>query len=156
MINNRHGLIIFFLLWSLVSDRGFAETRIQVLGLFKNQAIILYQGERLRLIVNGPAKQGIKLVSADSDQAVLNIDGRSRAFKLGSASGFKLAKPVVATVKIAADSMGMYAIKGRINGHFIEFLTKRLVGADTAGDDQFLVIDLDRQDIDRGVGPIHR
>jgi len=105
-----------------VGSSGFADMRIQVLGLFKNQAIILYNGERLRLMVNGPAKQGIKLLSADSDQAVLDIDGTRRAFKLGSAASFKLAKPVVATVKIVADRMGMYGIKGSINGHLVEFL----------------------------------
>jgi len=122
MINNKNSWAILFVLWSLVSSSSFADGRIQVLGLFKNQAIILYHGERLRLMVNGPAKQGIKLVSADSDQAVLDIDGTTRAFKLGSASSFKLAKPVAATVKIAADRMGMYGIKGSINGHFVEFL----------------------------------
>ncbi len=105
-----------------MGSSSFADTRIQVLGLFKNQAIILYHGERLRLKVDGLAKQGIKLVSADSDQAVLDINGTTRAFKLGSASSFKLAQPVVATVKILADRMGMYGIKGRINGHWVEFL----------------------------------
>jgi len=122
MIKNKHSWVILFLLWSLVGSSGFADMRIQVLGLFKNQAIILYNGERLRLMVNGPAKQGIKLLSADSDQAVLDIDGTRRAFKLGSAASFKLAKPVVATVKIVADRMGMYGIKGSINGHLVEFL----------------------------------
>jgi len=105
-----------------MGSSSLADTRIQVLGLFKNQAIILYNGERLRLQVNGLAKQGIKLVSADSDQAVLDINGTTRAFKLGSASSFKFAQPVVATVKILADRMGMYGIKGRINGHWVEFL----------------------------------
>ena len=49
---------------------------ILVLGLFKDMAILRVDGKQYKLRTGEASPEGIKLIAADSEQAVLEIDGR--------------------------------------------------------------------------------
>lgn len=96
---------------------------ILVLGLFKNMAIVRIDDNQHKLRIGQVSPEGVKLISADSEQAVLEIDGVQQTFTLGShqsSQHFEQTK-TVSEAKIWADR-GMYQTAGSINGHPVSFL----------------------------------
>ncbi len=66
----------------IFSGASFAATSVQVLGLFKNAALLKI-GDRQQLLRAGQTSvEGVKLVSADARKAVLRVDGREQSLAL--------------------------------------------------------------------------
>ena len=65
--------------------------------------------------------EGVILVSADSDTAILEIDGKQKEFKLGRHIGTNFKQKKQAEAKIMSVN-GMYSITGFINGQSVKFL----------------------------------
>ena len=109
-----------FLLLCFVSINSYA-TDIMVLGLFKNKAMVKIDGKQRILKVGKKSPEGVTLISADSDIAILNVDGKDQEFKLGShvSSKFKQKKQAEATIM---PINGMYSTAGSINGQPVNFL----------------------------------
>ncbi|MCU0936858.1 MAG: hypothetical protein MUF66_12545, partial [Gammaproteobacteria bacterium] len=71
---------------SLVLAAGADATvdSVQVLGLFKDRAVVVV-GERQRVLRTGETSpEGVKLLSANAREAVLEVDGRRGTYPLGS------------------------------------------------------------------------
>lgn len=68
----------------LVSTVCFAEQDIQAVGLFQDKALITIDGNLQKLVV-GKTVDGITLVSSNSKQAVIKINGKTQVLKLGAA-----------------------------------------------------------------------
>lgn len=104
-----------------------AAPEILVLGLFPDKALVRIDGERYVLGV-GEGPPGIKLISADSEKAVLEVGGEQKTFTMGSdvGSGFESSGSGDAedgdVVSIYPDDQGMYRTPGEINGKAVEFL----------------------------------
>ena len=118
-------LIMRNLLFALILTGSFpvvAVEQIQVLGLFTGKASLMVDGQRYTLNVGDSTPEGVKLVSANSDKALLEIDGERRELALGSqiSSHYPEAKKKV--VNVYPDSGGMYRVNGTINGKQINFL----------------------------------
>jgi aspartyl protease family protein len=110
------------LLATLVGARALAA-EITVLGLFKDKAILQVDGKQRVLAKGEQSPEGIKLVSADSEQAVLEIDGEQKSYKLGTHIGTTYAKPAAGpAVQVWPDAGGMYSVVGSINGYPVNFL----------------------------------
>ena len=109
-------IIPFFFFLDAVHARD-----ILVLGLFKNKAIVNIDGTRRTLKINKPSPEGVILISADSDVAVLSVDGKQSEFKLGRhvSTAFKNKQMKEAMIMPVN---GMYSIQGFINGHPVNFL----------------------------------
>jgi aspartyl protease family protein len=112
-------LLLLFLLTPLCVA---AVERVQVLGLFTGKAVLLVDGQRHILAVGESSPEGVKLLAADSDKALIEIDGERRELALGSqiSSHYPEAKKKV--VDIYPDSLGMYRVRGSIDGHSVNFL----------------------------------
>ena len=97
---------------------------IQVLALFKGKAVIKVDGERYTLSTGDTSPEGVKLVTADSEKAVLEVNGRKKFYLLGSSMsiGTKFRVPEEKMIQAYADSRGMYHIQGSINGYTMRFL----------------------------------
>jgi len=119
--------LIFILLLPLLSATSVAapdedEQTILVLGLFKDKAIIRI-GEKQRMLrVGETTPEGVKLIEADSEKAVLEIEGKKETFYLGQhvSSHFKKAE-----IKGEANIWpvnGMYMVGGTINGQPVKFM----------------------------------
>ena len=114
-------ILILSFLFYLVSTQFVYAADIIVLGLFKNKAIVEIDGKRRTLKKGKTSPEGVTLISADSDIAVLEIAGEQTEFKLGLHIGANFKKKKQAEAKIMPVN-GMYETAGFINGRPVNFL----------------------------------
>jgi clan AA aspartic protease, TIGR02281 family len=108
---------IFLVLLFLMPAYSHAVENITISGLFKDKAIVSIDGRQRVLVVGKPSPEGVLLISANSKEAVLEIDGIRQTYGLGSHISSSYTGPAPGeTVTIAPDSGGMYLVNGSING----------------------------------------
>lgn len=112
MINIKCALLILLLFFV---NTVFA-TQVSVVGLFKDKVIIIIDGERHLLTVGEPPIRGVALLSSDSQQAVLLINGEKFKHTLGHASSYSNELRTEGLVTLAPDNQGMYRSDISING----------------------------------------
>lgn len=101
----------------------FATDKIVVSGLFKDKAIITINGKQRVLSVGVPSTDGITLISANSEEAVIEVDKQKKTYTLGGHIGSVFTEPLGGnTVSIVPDRMGMYHVNGSINKFHAKFL----------------------------------
>jgi len=111
------------LLLLILSMNVFAVDKITINGLFTNKAIVTIDGKQRILNVGKPSPEGVLLISANSREAVIEIDGEQNTYTLGTHIGSSFKKPVAGkTVTIAPDRSGMYEVNGSINDFQVNFL----------------------------------
>jgi len=106
----------------LGSPAAFA-TDVNVIGLFSGKAVVVInRGAPRTLRAGDTTAEGVKLISADSKGAVLEIDGKRQTLEMGqhfeTASGGEGRN----TVTLAPDSRGQYVTDGQVNGGHVRFL----------------------------------
>ena len=101
-----------------------ASTKVEVQGLFSSKAVVSVNGKRHILAVGETSPEGVKLISADSHSAILEVDGQQKQYSLSSISSisatFKKRKKL--QKKIYVNPAGMYMTTGRINSRSVKFL----------------------------------
>jgi aspartyl protease family protein len=107
------------LLW--ISTASAVE-QIEVEALFAGQAMVRIDGKRRLLKLNKPSPEGVVLISANSREAVIEVDGERRSYPLGSRVSTQYNKPKKATAKIWRDKHGGFTTVGSINGRTVNFL----------------------------------
>lgn len=94
---------------------------VGVVGLFKGKAMVSIDGSPPKLISTGQTIQGVKLLSANSDAATFEVDGKQRT--LGMGQSFAAAgNGGKASVKLSADPGGHFISMGSVNGYSVRFL----------------------------------
>jgi aspartyl protease family protein len=106
----------------LLSGHALAVDSITVMALFDNAAMIRVDGQQRLLRGGETSPEGVTLISADSTEAVLEINGQRDTYALNRAISNIPGKSSSASLKIAADSSGMYLTTGMINGYSIKFI----------------------------------
>ncbi len=113
-------LIVFFLLHF---ESVFAIEKLNILGLFKGKAIVQIDGKQRLLTVGEKSPEGVILISANSREAILEIEGERNTYTIGAHISGKFNKPKSGTIStIAPDSNGMYWANGSINGFQVSFV----------------------------------
>ena len=113
---------LFALLLSMLAATAAAVTKVTVVGLFKDTAIVVIDGTRQLLRSGDTSPEGVTLVSADSKEAVLEIDGEQKRYGLGGQIGGTYKKPDQVSVRIWPTPNRMYAVLGSINGYPVDFI----------------------------------
>lgn len=106
----------------LTGSLVFAVERVTVVGLFKDMAIVTIDGQQYTLRAGDTSPEGVTLISADSNEAVLEIHGQQQSFGLGMHSGVFSEPEGGNIVRILPDPGGMYRINGSINGFTMNFV----------------------------------
>lgn len=88
---------------------------IDVIALFKNRAVLEINGEQVLLSEGETTPHGIRLVSADSREAVIRLGDEEFRLDLSSKIGTRYADPSNATVTIQLNDIGQYRTAGSIN-----------------------------------------
>ncbi len=112
--------IIPFILPAVVMAE--AALSIQVSGLFRDQAVININDTQRILKVGQTSPEGIKLIAANSDQAILEFDGKQQTFPLGSQIGGVFSPPSPQPMVSLWPTDGMYLTNGSINDYGVDFL----------------------------------
>jgi aspartyl protease family protein len=103
--------------------QAYGADKVEVLGLFKDKAVIAVDGRRHVLNAGQTSPEGVRLISATSEGAVLEIDGKVGTYALGSHIGNVYKPPAEGpTVVIAPDEQGMYYVNGSINNFQVTFV----------------------------------
>jgi aspartyl protease family protein len=98
------------------------ELRVVVVGLFSGQAVIEINNTQRLLKAGKTSPEGVTLISANSQSAVLEIDGVQKTYLLGSHIGTNFGPaPEQVTVSLWPTN-GMYLTPGTVNGYSVDFL----------------------------------
>ena len=93
-----------------------AAPDMRVVGLFKNRAVVIIEGKQRVLRVGQTSPEGLKLVAADSESALLEYQGEEFKGMLDGRVSTRSKPPATEEVQIWRNSQGMYATTGSING----------------------------------------
>ncbi|HSX69588.1 MAG TPA: TIGR02281 family clan AA aspartic protease, partial [Pseudomonas sp.] len=100
-----------------------AETQVQVVGLFPGAAVLLVDGQRKLVRTGQTGPGGVRVISADSKGAVLEVDGVQRSYGMtreynqAGSSG-----PQKTQLSISRGVGNHYWVAGSIEGHPVQFL----------------------------------
>ena len=99
-------------------------TQVELVGLFKEKAVLVVDGQRHIVAVGDESPEGVKVVSVAPDHAVLVVDGKRAPYRLGQSGSFSTTYDDSGgtEVGISPDEFGMYHTHGHINGTSIKFL----------------------------------
>jgi aspartyl protease family protein len=115
-------LLLFLLLLVTASHPVRAVERIVVEALFPDMAMVSVDGVRRLLKPSKPSPEGVLLISANSKEAVIEVDGKRETYFLGGHITTKFTKPERLTAKVWRDEAGAYTTVGTINGLTVNFL----------------------------------
>lgn len=118
----RNGRYLMLLLISLISSQVFAVDQIVVEALFTDKAMVSVDGVRRLLKLNQPSPEGLRLISATSKEAVIELNGERQTYPLGGHITTRFSKPEQLTAKVWRDQAGAYTTVGTINGLTVNFL----------------------------------
>lgn len=93
-------------------------TEVNVVGLFNGKAMVSINGGKHRVMAAGETSpEGVKLISADSATAVLDIDGKRQNLGMGKSASIPPANGSGnQSALLAADLRGHFVTTGSING----------------------------------------
>ena len=101
----------------------YAIDEVNIVGLFRDRAVVELDGVRRVLVPGKPSPEGAVLISANSREAVIRINGIQKTYTLGNHISSNYKGPTgQKTVTIAPDTSGMYMVNGSINDFQVEFI----------------------------------
>lgn len=119
---DRHLPSLALIALTLCASGALAIDNIQVVGLFRDKAVVLIDGNRRILSIGEQSTEGVRLIEADSRQAILEIEGERKAYTLGSRVSTRFATRENRQVTIYRSAKGMFTTVGSINGLPVDFL----------------------------------
>lgn len=131
----------------LVSASVYAETQVNVVGLFSSMAVVMINGGKPKTLSVGQSSDGVKLLAADSQSATLEIEGKTKRLGMGQAAS--VGGSTVSSnpsVTLYANAQGHFLSECKINGAPLKFLldTGATTVALNSGDAKFAKIDYKR------------
>jgi len=106
----------------LFMTEALAVEKLEVQGLFSNKAVLMIDGKRHILAVGETSPEGVKVISANSRGAVLEVDGQQKQYNLGNTVSTTFTKRKSQKETIYVNSGGMFMTFGNINGRSVRFL----------------------------------
>jgi aspartyl protease family protein len=100
-------------------------TDVNVVGLFPGKALVEIDRGMPRMMTEGQKIDDVRLVSADSNGAVIEIAGKRHNIPLGQSASNGNTKPVsggAGSIVLTADTRGHYYTAGSINGASTRFV----------------------------------
>ena len=128
--------------------QALAETRVNVVGLFSNKAIVTINGGAPHSLSAGQTVDGVKLISANSEAATFVVEGKKQTLKMGQGASVAGAGGPATNnpVSLYADQAGHFLGNLTINGASLKYLVD--TGATTvalnSGDAKFAKIDYEK------------
>jgi len=107
---------------AVADQEGTVTPDIEVVGLFKNAAVLNIEGKQRVLKVAGAPVDGVELIAADSESAVIEIDHQRHTLLLSEKMAGTFRKPEEITVSIPLNNQRQYVTTGSINDRPVKFL----------------------------------
>ena len=104
-----------------VGTLAWAQPQVRVVGLFSGAAVVNVNGQR-KLLKVGQRLDDVEVISADSQQAVLRIDGRTQTFTLDREYSDGYSAPQRREFSVPRSNNGHYQVNATINGRPVSLL----------------------------------
>lgn len=122
MFNKWRNFSLVCLLFLLFAEPA-AAADVNVIGLFPGKAVVVINGGKPRTLSAGQTSpEGVKLISANSEAAELEIEGKRQVLGLGQGITSNFAPAENTSVTLTADSSGHFVTEGSINGATVKFI----------------------------------
>lgn len=96
---------------------------VQVVGLFNDGAVVSVDGQRKLLRAGEVGPKGVKLISATTREAVLEVDGQTRTLGLSrDTSAAASVNTPKTSFSVARSNDGHYWVTGAVNGQTMQFM----------------------------------
>jgi aspartyl protease family protein len=95
---------------------------VRVVGLFSDRAVVVIDGRQHLLRTGQTSPEGVRLIAADSESAVLQIDGEQINARLDGRVSARKRSATVQEFQVWRNTAGMYTTVGSINGLPVSFL----------------------------------
>jgi aspartyl protease family protein len=112
----------FLILLVFVCGHSLAVDKIKVVGLFKDKAVVIIDGKQRVLRKNTTTPEGVTLISANSNEAILEVDGEQKSYTLGTQVSIKFSETKPGRTVSIAPTNEMYLVNGSINDFQVQFL----------------------------------
>jgi aspartyl protease family protein len=115
-------IIVCSMLLLLSPMRGWGDIQIDVVGLFKQAAILNINGDQHLLKAGETSPEGVVLVSADSRKAVIRFEDREMILDLSNQISGRFQQAKSQSVSIAINPRGQYRVGGMVNDRPVSFV----------------------------------
>lgn len=114
----------FGLLLAIFVSSAYADTQVNVVGLFSGKAVLMINGGAPQTLSVGQTKSGVKLVAADSQNATLLIEGKTKVLAMGQGSSVSGGsdRDSSAPVNLYANSGGQFFGNLTVNSASLKFV----------------------------------
>jgi aspartyl protease family protein len=111
------------LLIGLLASAPAWATDVSVVALFQGRAMLVVDKGKPRTLRVGETFSGVTLVSSNSEEAVISVNGKQQRLRIGEGVYSALSvQSDRATVTLASDRNGHFISSGSINGASVQFL----------------------------------
>ncbi len=119
---SKGGPALCMLLLFVFGTPVLAAPEIVASGLFKDKALLTIDGTPHLLRLGASSPEGVKLLSSNSQQATIAIEGEIMTLRLSQRISSSFKKPKFSEVKISRSNNGHYFTAGVINGRPAKFM----------------------------------
>ncbi len=127
------------------SSLVFAETQVNVVGLFNGKAVVMINHAKPQTLSVGQTSGEVKLIAADSQSATFQIEGKRKVLSMGQAASIagSASNSGIASVTLYANSGGHHVGEAMINGVPLKYVvdTGATTVAMNSGDAKYAGID---------------
>ena len=96
---------------------------VSVLALFEGKALLAVDGGKPRTVLAGQTFAGVTLISANSEDAVVSVNGKRQRLRIGEGVYSAISpQSQRTTVTLSSDESGHFVTTGSINGASMKFL----------------------------------
>ena len=101
---------------------GAAAQDVGLAGVMGSKAMLMINGSEPQSVAVGQSLDGVKVVSVQGDQVVVEIGGRKRPLRVGQHAIGTVAADGAGKVIMTADNQGHFYTTGTVNGVSVRFL----------------------------------
>ncbi len=108
-------------------SHGWAQAQsVALAGMLGSKALLIVDGTTPKSVAAGETHQGVKVISAAGDQAVIEQDGKRRTLRVGDApvslGGAGASAGRGTRITLTESSGGHFMTAGQINGRAVQFM----------------------------------
>ena len=125
---NRNILSYIVLVLGLVLCLPVMAASVKAVALFEGRAMLSVDGGKAKIISEGKTLSGVKLISSNTSQAIIEVNGKRQTLKLNSSLvleeslGAKPSNSYASSIQLFVDEQGFFRGDGSVNGKSIKFL----------------------------------
>ena len=125
---NRNILSYIVLVLGLVLCLPVMAASVKAVALFEGRAMLSVDGGKAKIISEGKTLSGVKLISSNTSQAIIEVNGKRQTLKLNSSLvleeslGTKPSNSYASSIQLFIDEKGFFRGDGSVNGKSINFL----------------------------------